>query len=189
MLTHACWAPGPGSLYSDTNPLAPTHAFSLTWQAVSVICMPACLMPTTPPPALHSSVVWRRCVTTVPLTALEAVRETRWILLSLCTLQHLQCSRNNNKKKNWEGNMKAKDAISYWDLCPIICHKGFTFPYLSENFAFWGGKLLSVAVRCDRQKRTRVFPRHRTQLRHTLDALHRSTTLPGRQSNIFGCRN
>lgn len=75
------------------------------------------------------------------------------------------------------------------DLCPIICHKGFTSPYLSQTFAFWGGKLLSVAVRCDRQKRIWAFPRRRTQCRHTLDALRRSATLPARQSNTFGYHN
>lgn len=54
--------------------------------------------------------------------------------------------------------MKAKDATSYRGPLSYHSAPGVHVPYLSQNFAFCGGKLLSVAVRCDRQKRTHAFP-------------------------------
>lgn len=58
-------------------------------------------------------------------------------------------------------------------FCPIIWDKRFHIYHLSQNFAFWGGKLLSGAVISERQERAwHTTPSHANMLTDAHTSLH-----------------
>lgn len=128
----------------------------------SVIYMPACLMP--PPTFLTGMVVMcDNCVTHSFWR--QPQRQRRKHGGYCCRCLHFVCSifkaLENVKKEYWGSNMKAKVATSYHR--PLSYRLEFTSPTCHKTFC--GGKLLSVPVRCYRQKRTHAFPRCTAQHR------------------------
>lgn len=101
-----------------------------------------------------------------------------------CWWQSLCSSVNAPRKKkkmksNWEGSKEAKRVTSCLvAFCPIIWDKRFHIYHLSQNFAFSGGRLLSVAVILERQRRSSAFPWHTTPLHaNMLTDAHTSSRL------------
>lgn len=90
-----------------------------------------------PPPPASSTAFLSRVAAMCDNCASRCLRSSQGNTVDIVVTLHVAASSALSKQQqgNSEGNMKAEDATSDRDLCPVICHEGSTSPHLSENFA------------------------------------------------------
>lgn len=184
---------------SDTSILPPAHAFSFTWQALSVICIAACLKPTPPSTWFLSGVVVMCDNCTAHSFWREPQRQQGEHGGYCCHSLHsvgsifraLENRQTNKKTPRREHESKGCHQLSWTFVLSFGTRGSRPLPVTKLCFLWW--KAFECSCQMWQTGKNTCFPlTHNSMQAHTLDALHvkvhRITTLRARPIAIYAIK-